>query len=84
MLPVSAASLAFTGGLVVAGGVQAELAQEFAGGGVDDADVQVLYQKVCSLPCTSSANSPAGNRCQEPSAGLAESPAKMLARLHLI
>ena len=29
-------------GLVVAGGVEGELAQELAGGGVDDADVQVL------------------------------------------
>lgn len=28
-------------GLVVAGGVEGELAQEFAGGGVDDADLQV-------------------------------------------
>ena len=30
--------------LVVAGGVDDELADEFAGGGVDDADVQVLDQ----------------------------------------
>jgi hypothetical protein len=30
------------GGLVVAVGVEGELAQELAGGGVDDADVQVL------------------------------------------
>jgi hypothetical protein len=28
--------------LVVPGGVEGELAQQFAGGGVDDADVQVL------------------------------------------
>jgi hypothetical protein len=31
-----------SGGLVVAGGVDGELAEELAGGGVDDADVQVL------------------------------------------
>jgi len=30
------------GGLVVAGGVEDQLAQEFAGGGVDDSDVEVL------------------------------------------
>ena len=30
------------GGLVVAGGVEDQFAEEFAGGGVDDADVQVL------------------------------------------
>jgi hypothetical protein len=30
------------GGLVVAGGVEGELAEEFAGGGVDDADVEVV------------------------------------------
>ena len=30
------------GGLVVAGGVEGELAEEFAGGGVDDPDVEVL------------------------------------------
>ena len=30
------------GGLVAAGGVEGQFAQEFAGGGVDDADVQVL------------------------------------------
>jgi hypothetical protein len=29
------------GGLVVAGGVEGEVAEEFAGGGVDDADVEV-------------------------------------------
>jgi hypothetical protein len=28
--------------LVVAGGVEDEVAQEFAGGGVDDSDVEVL------------------------------------------
>jgi hypothetical protein len=33
------------GGLVVAGGVDGELAEEFAGGGVDDADVQVLDEQ---------------------------------------
>ena len=32
-------------GLVVLGGVDGELAQEFAGGGVDDADVEVLDQQ---------------------------------------
>jgi hypothetical protein len=31
-----------SGGLVVPGGVEGEFAEEFAGGGVDDADVQVL------------------------------------------
>jgi hypothetical protein len=31
--------------LVVAGGVEGELAQEFAGGGVDDADVEVLDEE---------------------------------------
>ena len=30
------------GGLVVPGGVEDELAEEFAGGGVDDSDVEVL------------------------------------------
>ena len=29
------------GGLVVAGGVEGEVAEEFAGGGVDDAHVEV-------------------------------------------
>ena len=33
------------GGLVGAGGVEGEIAQEFAGGGVDDADVQVLDEQ---------------------------------------
>src|SRR5580700_4001542 len=33
------------GGLVVAGGVEGELAEEFAGGGADDADVQVLDEQ---------------------------------------
>jgi hypothetical protein len=33
------------GGLVVAFGVEGELAQQLAGGGVDDADVQVLHQE---------------------------------------
>jgi hypothetical protein len=32
----------FAGGLVVAVGVDGEFAKEFAGGGVDDADVEVL------------------------------------------
>ena len=31
----------FAGGLVVPGGVEGEVAEEFAGGGVDDADVEV-------------------------------------------
>ncbi len=31
--------------MVVAGGVDGELAEEFAGGGVDDADVQVLDEQ---------------------------------------
>lgn len=31
--------------MVVAGGVKGELAQEFAGGGVDDSDVQILDQE---------------------------------------
>ena len=33
------------GGLVVAGGIHCELAEEFAGGGVDDADVEVLDEQ---------------------------------------
>ena len=33
------------GGLVVAVGVEGQLAQEFAGAGVDDADVQVLDEE---------------------------------------
>ena len=33
------------GGLVVAGGVEGQFAEEFAGGGVDDADVQVLDEQ---------------------------------------
>jgi hypothetical protein len=33
------------GGLVVAGGVDGELAEEFTGGPVDDEDVQVLDQQ---------------------------------------
>ena len=32
----------FADGLVVAGGVEGQLAQELAGNGIDDADVQVL------------------------------------------
>jgi len=35
----------FAGGLVVAGGVDGELAEEFAGRGVDDADVQVVDEQ---------------------------------------
>jgi hypothetical protein len=35
----------FAGGLVVAGGVEGELAQQFAGGGVDDPDVQVAGEQ---------------------------------------
>jgi hypothetical protein len=34
-----------SGGLVVAGGVEGEVAEELTGGGVDDADVQVLDQE---------------------------------------
>ena len=33
------------GGLVVAGGVEGELAEDFAGGGVDDGDVEVLDEE---------------------------------------
>ena len=33
------------GGLVAAGGVEFEFAEQFAGGGVDDADVQVLDEQ---------------------------------------
>ncbi len=33
------------GGLVVAGGVDGELAEEFSGGGVDDADVEVVDEQ---------------------------------------
>ena len=33
------------GGLVVAGGVEGEVAEQFAGGGVDDADVEVLDEQ---------------------------------------
>jgi hypothetical protein len=35
----------FSGGLVVAGGVEGEVAQEFAGADVDDADVVVLHEE---------------------------------------
>src|SRR5690349_8797056 len=35
----------FAGGLVVAGGVEDQFAEEFAGGGVDDADVQVVGEQ---------------------------------------
>ncbi len=38
-------SFGCSGGLVVAGGVDEELAEEFAGGGVDDADVKVLDEQ---------------------------------------
>jgi len=34
-----------SGGLVVAGGVDGEFAEEFAGGGVDDADVEVVDEQ---------------------------------------
>ena len=34
-----------SGGLVAAGGVEFEFAEQFAGGGVDDADVQVLDEQ---------------------------------------
>lgn len=33
------------GGLVVAGGVEGEVAENFAGGGVDDADVEVVDER---------------------------------------
>ena len=36
---------AWSGGLVVACGVEGELAEELAGGGVDDADVQVADEQ---------------------------------------
>ena len=39
---VSCGSFGCSGGLVVAAGVEDEFAEEFAGGGVDDADVEVL------------------------------------------
>jgi len=35
----------FVGGLVVAGGIKGEVAEQFVGGGADDADVQVLHQR---------------------------------------
>jgi hypothetical protein len=35
----------FAGGLVVAGGVDGEVAEKFAGGGVDDADVEVVDEQ---------------------------------------
>lgn len=38
-------SLGGSGGLVVAGGVQDELAEDLAGGGVDDGDVEVLDEE---------------------------------------
>jgi hypothetical protein len=41
----SAASFGFAGGLVVAGGVEGQFAEELAGGGVDDADVQVADEQ---------------------------------------
>ena len=41
----SAASFWFAGGLVVAGGVEGQFAEELAGGGVDDADVQVADEQ---------------------------------------
>src|SRR5687767_7921004 len=34
-----------SGGLVVAGGVEDQVAEEFAGGGVDDADLEVLDEQ---------------------------------------
>ena len=37
--------MGFAGGLVVAGWVEGELAEQFAGGGADDADVQVLNEQ---------------------------------------
>jgi hypothetical protein len=38
-------SFGCSGGLVVAGGVEYQFAEELAGGGVDDADVQVLDEE---------------------------------------
>jgi hypothetical protein len=38
-----------SGGLVVAGGVEGEVAQEFAGVGIDDADVEVLHEQQDAL-----------------------------------
>ena len=35
----------FAGGLVVAGGIEGEVAEEFSGGRVDDADVEVLDEE---------------------------------------
>ena len=35
----------FSGGLVVAAGVEDQFAEEFAGGGVDDADVEVVDEE---------------------------------------
>src|SRR5215468_2672853 len=35
----------FAGGLVVAAGVEGQVAEQFAGGGADDSDVQVLNQQ---------------------------------------
>ena len=41
----SGGSFGCAGGLVVAGGVDDEFAEEFAGGGVDDANVQVVDEQ---------------------------------------
>lgn len=41
-MPFSGGSFGCSGGLVVAGGVQDEVAEELSGGGVDDADLEVL------------------------------------------
>jgi hypothetical protein len=46
----SGGSFGFAGGLVVAGGVEGQLAEEFAGGGVDDADVEVFDDEQDGVP----------------------------------
>jgi hypothetical protein len=42
---VAGGSFGCAGGLVVAGGVENEVAEQFAGGGVEDADLQVLDEQ---------------------------------------
>lgn len=37
--------MSFVAGLVAAGGVEGEVAKQFAGGGVDDADVEVVDEQ---------------------------------------
>ena len=41
---MSGSAFGFAGGLVVAGWAGGEFAEEFAGGGVDDADVEVVHE----------------------------------------